>query len=68
MQKLFILERLKIIKENITTSVGQKIDDKQIISLINRGFNNKQIEFFSHELFMYWDSSRYWNNRYLNGK
>ena len=58
-----ILERLKTIKENITTSVGQKIDDKQIISLINRGFNNKQIEFFSHELFMYWDSSRYWKNR-----
>tara|TARA_R100001163_G_scaffold3773_1_gene5422 strand:- start:896 stop:1096 length:201 start_codon:yes stop_codon:yes gene_type:complete len=63
MQKLFILERLKTIKENITTSIGQKIDDKHIISLINRGFNNNQIQFFAHELFMYWDSSRYWKNR-----
>jgi hypothetical protein len=63
MQKLFILERLKTIKENIITSVGQKIDDKHIISLINRGFNNNQIEFFAHELFMYSDISRYWKNR-----
>ena len=63
MNKEIILKRLKVIKQNTHTSIGYMLCDRNIISLINRGFKNNEIEFFAKELFLYFDNLKYWQDK-----
>tara|TARA_R100000995_G_scaffold81223_1_gene53816 strand:- start:497 stop:697 length:201 start_codon:yes stop_codon:yes gene_type:complete len=60
--KLTLLRRLNQIKSLIKLIDGQTIlNTSEIVSLIYRGFDNKQIEYFAYELFYNYDNPNYWS-------
>tara|TARA_Y100000114_G_scaffold155169_1_gene178733 strand:+ start:782 stop:991 length:210 start_codon:yes stop_codon:yes gene_type:complete len=62
--KLTLLRRLNQIKSLIKLIDGQTIlNTSEIVSLIYRGFDNKQIEHFAYELFYNYDKPNYWRKK-----
>jgi U3 small nucleolar ribonucleoprotein component len=61
LNKSTLLRRLNQVKSLIKLIDNTTIlNTSEIVSLIYRGFDNKQIQYFAYELFYNYDNPNYW--------